>query len=869
MFDSSIALTNPQQSLPVGTFLLPICIDRDGVDKLLSHLFASRNLDDPSGTDIEFMMPVLEALGWTETPGQCPCNDVIGTPEDGECTAYTNRQSLITFAPADPRFDPEFVPPGYTFPPFYSPPLSTDIITTLERFPYEAVLGGGAEPPRFRVHFTGAGTVELHMVAVPLGGLAIATIDDNPLSAVTIALEKDFFSLPPSIVDEVVAELVVTGSGAHHIDVTFVPVLDDEATAPLKFGGGIRSVVLCGTDITAETTTMNFVLSQSGCQLLLTIDGGTPQVVFDSSGCGASEGTPITYRRKPDVSPDTYILQVSIDGGAHWIDTAYNLAGMVRYRANIARVSDYEGNPVGGAFAEDSETLADGTYQENWAIEINKAVFKGDTGEPGSNGITPEVSLGLLQLEWYQYGDTGIVEYPPATPPNKNWLLMLPKGFLIDQTGANVEMIAHGETGYVTFAPTDSPGLNPVYQKITFHIPAPLDGSNGSNGSNGSDGITPTIALGSVLEGYPNETPEVTLTPDEENPNNYLLGFKLPRAPHFSFNEPIDRAPGEYAEVVFTEDTNGDWIGQPYRAQGATGATGETGATGGQGEPGIDGTDGVGIDETPPDSGETKHYKFLVPATGFMIPFLFQAGWTISNVATSGTWYTVNNFFAEQKLPSGGNVGGTFPQPGDLYILPSDDTGAEPSGYRVFPVSDKFDPFSGNFVAANECAVLLKQEYDNVFDSEAGGFLGTIGEGWIMVDCDITAGAPGLVVDAQADPGGVATVEYLGGHVYKVKNVQSGDGRTTIAIKDSEGNPINGTISNIDVISWGITTTGTPCTSPSIPTTQCEVHFSQPFANFGSRSPSTPDSFFYGDYSRLDIWCRDTLEVDITVSPVA
>jgi hypothetical protein len=236
-------------------------------------------------------------------------------------------------------------------------------------------------------------------------------------------------------------------------------------------------------------------------------------------------------------------------------------------------------------------------------------------------------------------------------------------------------------------------------------------------------------------------------------------------------------------------------------------------------------------------------------------------------VATTGNWYTINQSFPELKKVSGGNVGGVFPDAGALYIHPSDDSGETVDGYRVFATPDKFDPFSGTFTAEHECMVILKQEWEEVIDTDTGNILGTRGEGWLIVDCDISAGTPALNVTASnsSENGNAPTVTHMGGNVYRVESVGvSADYLTSVVVRDGADAPLPANFTDIAVIDYSAPTTGTPCTAPAIPTTQCETHQGGT-GGFGSRSPSTPDSFFYGNYHTIQMWHTGAFSVDITI----
>ena len=853
--------TIPQDSVPNGQFILPVCTSRDGLQKMMEALYYARGLFSKDGSDLSYMSDMLEALAFLQDPGNCECLPLSGTPEDGNCTSYSNRQALITFAPNDPRVDPYFVPRGYTFPPFYIPPFSTDIVTTLERIPIEFLQAIGSAPdglPRIRVKFTGSGVVELHMVAVPLGGIALVFVDDNPLSVSTIALEKDFISLPPTLVDEVVAEIEVSGAGEHHIDITFIPVLDDEATVPLKFGGGLRRVVLCGQDIQADTTMINFTLSQQGCQLLLKVGDETPHVVFDSSTCGATEATPILYRRKPGQSPDNYLLQVSVDGGSHWIDTGYDLSGMVRYRANFYQVRDQNFQAVGDWQIDDSQVNPDGTYQENWLLTLDGSKFKGD---PGEDGQTPNITLTLLLDDWYQLARAGVLEYPPATPPDKNFTLRLPDGFYVDQTQVKLTQLAPGATPYVTLEATDNPDIDPRYKVFHFHLPAPEQGDPGQ---------AITVSIGNILITDPNIDPDVTIYPDSGDPNHYLLGFSFPRSRHINIGSVTTVASTDPATVTASEDEHGDTQMDFEIPRGADGLPGQDGQDGLPGQDGRAGQDGITIDETPPDAGVTKHYRFLVPASGFIIPFPIYAGWTISNVVPSGQWYNVRANFPESKKANGGDSG-TFPSAGSLLLMPSDSAGLDPDGYQIFPDEDWFNPLSGDFTADHDCRVIFRQDAGVLFDIEVGGLTGTIGEGWIMLDCDITAGNPPVYPKAYHQSG-AATVTQLAANKWRFlweypNGTNVADARIVELYSDSGYTvPVNRNIVDINVLQHQ-TDDEHPCGVGSITEYHCESWAATPNGSgVGTRSPGYPDSFFYHNAHRLIFWSEGNLEIEITVS---
>jgi len=173
------------------------------------------------------------------------------------CRDFPTSSTFIEWHPQNPYTEPDYTPAGYLLPPFYQvTPASFpdiigyqagDILTDITRIP----VGTGViiEPEsgwaRYRVHLKGTGICTLQMLNVPLGGYALVTVDDNPLSATFVELNLDLIDLPPENNMVVGVERRFTTAGDHHIDVTFLPRFNDEAPA-VFYGGGLRAVTLCG-----------------------------------------------------------------------------------------------------------------------------------------------------------------------------------------------------------------------------------------------------------------------------------------------------------------------------------------------------------------------------------------------------------------------------------------------------------------------------------------------------------------------------------------------------------------------------------------------------------------------------------------------
>jgi len=214
---------------------------------LLNLASAAQWADDPDHT------AKLVANVWRDVINSMTevCDGLTG------CRDVRPQAPLVGWEPQDPYTQPDFTPDGYLLPPFYIVTAGSipnllgfqvgDVLTDITRIP----VGTGVitEPTsgwaRFRVTVYGTGIVTLQLLNVPLGGYALVTEDDDPLSAVFVELNLDLIDLPPENNFVVGNEHRFTTEGEHHIDVTFLPRFNDEAPA-VFWGGGIRIITICG-----------------------------------------------------------------------------------------------------------------------------------------------------------------------------------------------------------------------------------------------------------------------------------------------------------------------------------------------------------------------------------------------------------------------------------------------------------------------------------------------------------------------------------------------------------------------------------------------------------------------------------------------
>lgn len=177
-------------------------------------------------------------------------------PDLGECVSYPTSAWFIDWAPQNPFAQPNFTPPGYLLPPWqvvtaenilaYVGYQIGDVLTDITRVPLIVPPDGW---PRFRINLHGEGTVELHLLNVPIGSYAQVQLDGLLATLTLVELNMDTTSVPPETNQVIVHEVTVTGDTDHFVDVSIIPRFDD--SAPFSFfGGGIRKVVLCGFDQT-------------------------------------------------------------------------------------------------------------------------------------------------------------------------------------------------------------------------------------------------------------------------------------------------------------------------------------------------------------------------------------------------------------------------------------------------------------------------------------------------------------------------------------------------------------------------------------------------------------------------------------------
>ena len=231
----------------------------------------------------------VEALAYLDQPLQNRC---ISTLLD-TCYEYPATSGVIDYQPFDPR-DPDassyddsvwndqplrIVTPGLNVPGV----RPGDVITTFDQlvFNNNALVTNGF--PTAIIDVSDINHVELTFVELPQGGQAIVWFDNNLLSTDVVPLNSggvldwsnlnNFLDLvfDGEIASERIYERDVP-ENTQFLKVLFAPTVG--GTDILGYGGGLRSVELCGAATPQVTETMLRVDPNDSCQIQQSVDGG-------------------------------------------------------------------------------------------------------------------------------------------------------------------------------------------------------------------------------------------------------------------------------------------------------------------------------------------------------------------------------------------------------------------------------------------------------------------------------------------------------------------------------------------------------------------------------------------------------------------
>lgn len=246
----------PSIALSEGQFTLPICFTPERFDKFINALFYYGQ--HQREFDLDHLVDTIAALP----------NVVEGCIDYGDqCRELSLNDDRISWFPENP-FTPESEPPsGYPFHPFtvVSPDNLGSIITAwglgfkvgdvfvdLTKLPafssWLDIASNYANMPRIQVNnLVGRGKVTFTLLNIIQGSRMLVVVDDvvDVLNLRTIEVGRDAISFPPETNVDFSVEVEVTTDGTHTVALVIYPTVDVSAI-PISFGGGFRTVELCG-----------------------------------------------------------------------------------------------------------------------------------------------------------------------------------------------------------------------------------------------------------------------------------------------------------------------------------------------------------------------------------------------------------------------------------------------------------------------------------------------------------------------------------------------------------------------------------------------------------------------------------------------
>lgn len=224
----------------------------------------------------------------------------IACEENGGCIELLPDSGYIEFYPSNPFTQPEYVPFPYQNHPFHigDHPIMTGLDPTDVIAPYTSIIPSITDIPglvgelvtwgfsqvddlddwlnlsvdstknlfpRFKFRFTGKGEVELHLLKIPVGGMAYILLDGQlpgkflPMSSLD-PLDFDSWKsllstiglgfLTGNLFQEQIYEVKVETEGDHVIDVIFIPGVDYvPPDISIGWGAGLRKITLCGGEM--------------------------------------------------------------------------------------------------------------------------------------------------------------------------------------------------------------------------------------------------------------------------------------------------------------------------------------------------------------------------------------------------------------------------------------------------------------------------------------------------------------------------------------------------------------------------------------------------------------------------------------------
>lgn len=186
-----------------------------------------------------------------------------------DCLNFLPSASFVDFFPQDPYNQPDYIPPDYLVPPFkvntdleypeFLGYVATDVMVNSAAISIDPIDIATLNFPQFTIKVRGAGQIEIDLLTIVGGGLLVYKIGEPPNiidiieegtigdDVVIVDLNNDSVGVPPEsdIVSAQEINIEAESGVLTTVYFVFVPVLDDSLT-PLRFGGGVRQIGLCG-----------------------------------------------------------------------------------------------------------------------------------------------------------------------------------------------------------------------------------------------------------------------------------------------------------------------------------------------------------------------------------------------------------------------------------------------------------------------------------------------------------------------------------------------------------------------------------------------------------------------------------------------
>jgi len=249
---------NPSATINPDENLMLLTLSAIEFREMFSALYAGAELQYPE----KYLQIIANFLKGIHCPPELEA-------EAGDCLNYPNYASFITYEPANPFTEPDTVPPDYEVPPFFVNSgfeypaefgyLASDVFVPLSAVTIDPLTFLTLNYPTIKISVLGSGQIELDLLSVIQGGYLVLKVGSPPnigdiLGEIIlesglkiIDLANDSASLPPESDIVIAEEINIEAAVGVQTDVylVFLPKLDD-SLIPLGFGGGIRTIGLCG-----------------------------------------------------------------------------------------------------------------------------------------------------------------------------------------------------------------------------------------------------------------------------------------------------------------------------------------------------------------------------------------------------------------------------------------------------------------------------------------------------------------------------------------------------------------------------------------------------------------------------------------------